>query len=197
MPGGIDTDLRIADALNAQMRGGARTFTFVVLRGVHFQYRDHYPAGTIPEGSPVSLQYDTALKWSKGQFFGRLLAGVDRQAVAIVYTSDHGQNLAPGKLPHCSSEAVADEYRIPLIAFLPDVLSARYSDAPRMGHSASQIFPATLGWMGYDSAKAAALYDNDLTRPTARYVEFGRAVIPMGSDPKVSMTAGAGFPGAR
>lgn len=195
MPGGIDADLKIADALNAQMKGGARTFTFVVLQGVHFQYRDHYPAGTIPADSPVALQYDTALTWSKGAFFDRLLAGVGREAVAIVYTSDHGQNLTPGALPHCSRAPVANEYRIPLIAFLPDAFAAPYAASPKTGHSASQIFPATLGWMGYDPAKAAALYDNDLTQPTARYVVFGRAVIPMGNDPKVSVTAGTRFPG--
>ncbi|WP_447760955.1 sulfatase-like hydrolase/transferase [Sphingopyxis panaciterrae] len=196
MPGAIDTDLRIADAVNARMRGRGRSFTYVVLRGVHFQYRDHYPAGAIPANSPVGLQYDTALKWSKGRFFERLLARVDRGAVAIVYTSDHGQNLAPGALPHCSREAVADEFRIPLLAFLPDGLAQRYAGAKRGGHSASQIFPATLGWMGYDHAQVAARYDNDLTQPTARYVWFGRAVIPMGSDTKVSVVAGADFPGS-
>jgi glucan phosphoethanolaminetransferase (alkaline phosphatase superfamily) len=57
--------------------------------------------------------------WSKRAILQRLLAGVDREAVAIVYTSDHGQNLTPGALPHCSREAVADEFRVPLLAFLP------------------------------------------------------------------------------
>jgi hypothetical protein len=195
MPGGIDTDLKIADALNRQMRAPGRRFTLAVLRGVHFQYRDHYPAGAIPADSPAALQYDTALGWSKGRFFERLLARVDRDTVAVVYTSDHGQNLTPGALPHCSREAVRDEFRVPLLAFLPDALAARYAAAPREGHSASQIFPATLGWMGYDPAKATALYDNDLTEPTARYVWFGRTVIPMVSDTQVSLTAGTAFPG--
>lgn len=195
MPGGIDTDRTIADAVNAAMKDDAKSFTLVVLRGVHFQYRDHYPAGAIPADSPVALQYDTALGWSKARFFERLLGGVDRDAVAIVYTSDHGQNLTPGALPHCSREAVRDEFRIPLLAFLPDALAARYAAAPRRGHSASQIFPATLGWMGYDPAKAAALYDNDLDRPTARYVWFGRTVIPMGSDTHVTLAGGPDFPG--
>lgn len=195
MPGGIDTDLKIANALNRQMRAPGRSFTLAVLRGVHFQYRDHYPAGAIPADSPVALQYDTALGWSKGQFFERLLAGVDRDAVAVVYTSDHGQNLTPGALPHCSREAVRDEFRVPLLAFLPDALAAHYAGAPRQGHSASQIFSATLGWMGYDAAKAAALYDNDLGQPTARYIWFGRTVIPMGNDTQVSLTAGTAFPG--
>jgi len=195
MAGGIDADLKIADALNRQMRSSERSFTYAVLRGVHFQYRDHYPAGTIPANSPVALQYDTALRWSKRKFFERLLAGVDREAVAIVYTSDHGQNLKPGALPHCSREAVADEFRVPLLAFLPAAQSARYAEAPRSGHSASQIFPATLIWMGYDRAAVAARYDRDLDQPTARYVWFGRTVIPTGAEVAVDVTAGPRFPG--
>lgn len=196
MVGGIDTDLKIADALNAAMKGGGRSFTYAVLRGVHFQYRDHYPKGAVPADSPVRLQYDTALNWSKRRFFERLLTGVDRETVAIVYTSDHGQNLAPGALPHCSREAVADEFRVPLLAFLPGAEEARYAATPRAGHSASQIFPATLVWMGYDPAAVAARYDNDLTRPTARFVWFGRTVIPTGGDDAVDVTAGAAFPGS-
>ena len=195
MAGGIDADLKIADALNVRMRGTERSFTYAVLRGVHFQYRDHYPAGTIAANSPVALQYDTALGWSKRKFFGRLLAGVDREAVAIVYTSDHGQNLTPGALPHCSREAVADEFRVPLLAFLPADQSARYAKAPRTGHSASQIFPATLIWMGYDPAAVAARYDRDLDQPTARFVWFGRTVIPTGAETAVDVTAGPDFPG--
>jgi hypothetical protein len=195
MVGGIDTDLKIADALNATMKGGGRSFSLAVLRGVHFQYRDHYPEGAIPADSPVRRQYDTALTWSKRHFFDRLLAGVDREAVAIVYTSDHGQNLSPGALPHCSREAVADEFRVPLLAFLPRVAAARYAAAPRAGHSVSQIFPATLIWMGYDPAAVAARYDNDLTQPTARFVWFGRTVIPTGGDGAIDVTAGRRFPG--
>lgn len=197
MVGGIDADLKIADALNAQMKRGGKSFTYVVLRGVHFQYRDHYPKGVIPADSPTRLQYDTALTWSKGQFFGRLLAGVDREAVAIAYTSDHGQNLAPGVLPHCSREAVADEFRVPLLAFLPKPLADRYAAAPRAGHSTSQLFPATLIWMGYDAPAVEARYDRDLTQPTARYVWFGRTVIPAGHDDLVDVTAGPSFPGGR
>ncbi len=196
MAGGIDTDRQIATALNKAMKAPGRSFTMVVLRGVHFQYRDHYPAGTIPEDSPVARQYDTALGWSKRGFFDALLAGVDREQVAIVYTSDHGQNLTPGALPHCSQAPVADEFRVPLLAFLPEPLAARYAAAPRAGHSTSQIFPATLGWMGYDRAAVQARYDRDLDAPTARYVWFGRGVIPSGARGEVSVTAGSDFPGS-
>lgn len=195
MPGGIDTDLTMADAINQGLKRDERTFIYAVLRGVHFQYRDHYPAGALPADAPVALQYATALRWSKARFFSRLLAGVDRAGVAIVYTSDHGQNLTPGALPHCSRAPVADEFRVPLLAFLPPRLAARYGDAPRAGHSVSQIFPATLIWMGYDAAAVTARYDRDLTQPTARFVWFGRTVIPTGGETAIDVTAGPHFPG--
>lgn len=177
--GALDTDLRIAEALNEQLRGPGRSFTYVVLRGVHFQYRDHYPAGLVPADSPPSLQYDTALTYSKRLFFDRLLTGVERSEVAIVYTSDHGQNLVAGALPHCSPAPVDAEFAVPLLAFLPDRLAARYAAAPREGHAASQIFPATLIWMGYDPQAVEQRYDNDLDLPPARYVRFDRNVVPL------------------
>ncbi len=197
MKGGIETDFEIAGRLNEELRRPQRSFIYAVLRGVHFQYRDHYPLGTIPAGAPVAQQYATALAWSKRRFFARLLRGVDREDVAIVYTSDHGQNLTPGALPHCSRDPVADEFRVPLLAFLPQRLADHYSRAPRKGHSASQVLPATLGWMGYDPAAAAARYDNDLTHATARYVWFGRAVIPVTSGGKVEMHGEERFPGMK
>jgi hypothetical protein len=193
--GGIDTDVGIADALNRQFRSGRRSFTYVVLQGVHFQYQDHYPAGLIPPDSPTIRHYETALRYSKGRFFERLLKGVDREQVAIVYTSDHGQNLAEGALPHCSPTPGPNEFRVPLLAFLPRSLAARYAGAARSGHSASQIFPATLGWMGYDGETVRRHYDNDLTAAPAAYVWFGRNVIPVHSGDKVGVVVGKGFPG--
>lgn len=194
--GGIDTDVRIADQLNRQLRGPGRTFTYTVLRGVHFQYKDHFPPDLIPADSPTIVQYRTALGYSKGRFFDRLLAGVDRSQVAIVYMSDHGQNLAPGKLPHCSPQAVPAEFEIPLLAFLPDALRARYAAAPRAGHSASQVFPTLLEWMGYDAAAVQQRYDNDLSREPVRYVRFGREVVPLNAAGTADVSASSTFPGA-
>jgi glucan phosphoethanolaminetransferase (alkaline phosphatase superfamily) len=191
---GIDTDVRIADHLNAQLRGPGRTFTYVVLRGVHFQYKDHYPAGLIPADSPEIVQYRTALDYSKGRFFDRLLAGVDRSQVAIVYNSDHGQNLTPGKLPHCSLQRVPSEYQIPLLAFLPDALRARFASTPKSGHAASQIFPTLLEWMGYDPAAVQRRYDTDLTGAPARYVRFGRDVVPLNLGGTADVTVSGKFP---
>lgn len=193
--GSIDTDLGIADRINRQLRGGGRTFTYAVLRGVHFQYRDHYPAGLIPANSPALRHYQTAVEYSKASYFDRLLSGVDREQVAIVYTSDHGQNLMDDAVPHCSPSPVPAELHVPLLAFLPDELAEAYASAPRRGHSASQIFPATLIWMGYDPAVVQRQYDNDLTRAPARYVRFDRNVVPLRSGDPVGVTIAGTFPG--
>jgi hypothetical protein len=190
-----DTDVAIAGVLNRQLRSEQRTFTYVVLRGVHFQYRDHFPPGLIPPDSPNLRQYETAVEYSKGRFFDRLLAGVDREDVAIVYTSDHGQNLAPGAIPHCSPSPVPAELHIPLLAFLPERLAAPYAGAPRSGHDASQIFPSTLIWMGYDPDAVQRRYDNDLARPPARYVRFDRNVVPLHDGDAIDVSVTSRFPG--
>jgi len=193
---GMDTDYKIAGELNAQLRGGERSFTYVVLRGVHFQYKDHFPAGMIPADSPEIVQYRTALAYSKGRFFDRLLQGLDRSQVAIVYQSDHGQNLTPGKLPHCSPEGVPAEFQIPLLAFVPDAERARLAAAPHPGHSASQVFPTLLEWMGYDAAAVQQGYDRDLTGPPLRYVRFGRNAFPIDKGDKADVSFWPKFPGA-
>lgn len=184
---GMDTDRAIAARLNAMMKDDVKSFIYVILRGVHFQYRDHFPAGLIPADSSVMRQYETALNYSKRGFFDRLLDDVEREGVAIIYTSDHGQNIEEGVLPHCSRSPVADELRTPLIAFLPDRLSARYGEPITTARSASQIFPATLSWMGYDRQQAERRYDRDLDRPPFGYVWFDRNVIPLDSGDPVDV----------
>ncbi len=69
----------------------------------------------------------------------------------MIYTSDHGQDLDRALLPHCGGAPGAEEFRIPLLAFLPDHLAGRYDGPPASGRSASQIFAATLIWMGFEA----------------------------------------------
>ena len=194
MENGIGTDRTIAAALNRQMKEPGRTFTYVVLRGVHFQYRDHFPPGTLPADAPEIAEYRAALAWSKRDFFRTLLEGVDRDRAAVIYTSDHGQNLVPGKLPHCSPQKLASEYLVPLLAFLPESLAARYHNPSPHAHSASQVLPTTLEWMGYDPAAVQARYDNDLARPPLAYVRFGRGVVPLKEGDEVEVDVSPTFP---
>ena len=65
---------------------------------------------------------------------------------------------------------------------------------PREGHSASQIFSATLIWMGYDPASVQRQYDNDLTGGPAGYVRFDRNVVPLRSGDPVGVTVARTFP---
>jgi hypothetical protein len=192
---GIDTDRGIARMINERLRADDRQFIYAVLRGVHFQYGDHVPKGMLPEGTPLAEQYRSAVAYSKRGLFDLLLDGVDRNKVAIVYTSDHGQNARDGALPHCSEDPVAAEFSVPLIAFLPKALAATYPGA-ESGRSASQIFPTTLQFMGYDQAAAQERYDRDLRRPTARYVWFGRGALPLDPGHAIEVSGGGDFPGS-
>lgn len=190
---GIKTDLEIAHSLNTSLKTDGKQFVYAILRGVHFQYRDHYPAGTLPEGSSTQAQYEAAIAYSKAGFFEALLDGVNRSEVAIFYTSDHGQNIVDGVTPHCSGSPVPAEFAVPLIAFLPLDIQANYQTDPgRRSHS--QLFPTTLSLMGYDTGYASKRYDNILTVPTARYVWFGRGVVPVKEGGTIDVESADRFP---
>ncbi|WP_417612006.1 sulfatase-like hydrolase/transferase [Parasphingorhabdus sp.] len=176
---GIGTDLAIAKQINARLKTEGREFVYAVLRGVHFQYSDHYPEGFIPENQPLEEQYEAAISYSKQGFFPTLLSGVDRENVAIVYTSDHGQNVKQGVTPHCSAHPEKEEFAVPLLVFLPPNLAERYVVEDENRYSASQIFPSTLTWMGYDRSQATEKYDNTLKRQTKKFIWFGRGVTPL------------------
>ncbi len=184
---GMQTDLAIAKNLNARLKTTGREFVYAVLRGVHFQYSDHYPAGTLPAEHDLSQQYEAAIAYSKTDFFPTLLAGVDRENIAIVYTSDHGQNVQEGVIPHCSAMPDKDEFAVPLLAFLPPSVAENFPVPVKSGYSASQIFPSTLAWMGYDLSTVTKAYDNSLARPTKKFVWFGRAVIPLRSGDRIDV----------
>lgn len=184
---GIQTDLTIAKDLNARLRTDDKEFVYAVLRGVHFQYSDHYPDGSVDQNGGLSAQYEAAIAYSKQAFFPTLLADIDREKVAIIYTSDHGQNVQQGVMPHCSTHPEKAEFAVPLLAFLPTAVAEDFPQQLQSGYSASQIFPSTLAWMGYDESMATATYDNTLKQPTKKFVWFGRAVIPLRTGDKIAV----------
>ncbi len=192
---GQKTDLAIARMLNSDMKSEGKQFTYALLRGVHFQYRDHYPKGALPDGSSTQAQYDKAISYSKAGFFETLFDGVDRSRVAIFYTSDHGQHIQDGITPHCSGDPVRAEFSVPLIAFLPLGMLDDYSVAGPGDRSLSQLFPTSLGLMGYEADYATENYDNILTMPTARFVWFGRGVVPVKNGGTIDVRGGEHFPG--
>ncbi len=194
MSAGVDTDRGIAKFLNRELRDNGKQFIYVVLKGVHFQYSDHVPPHLRDPKWSIEEEYRAALAYSKKQFFDLLLSGVDREQAIVIYTSDHGQNLTPGVLPHCSRDPVRAEFSVPLIAFLPPLIEPQWT-ARTSRHSVSQIFPTTLQWMGYPADYTTKHYDNDLHSPTARYVWFGRNVVPGNEGDRIEISASENFPG--
>jgi glucan phosphoethanolaminetransferase (alkaline phosphatase superfamily) len=175
---GLKTDLLLAKRINAMLRKPGPDFIYVVLHGAHFQYRDNYPKDFVPESSPIEYKYETAVRYSKEGFFPALLTGVDRSKIVVFYTSDHGQNIAPNVLPHCSFVPDDKEFSVPLIAFLPPKIRDQFKASGTGPKSHSQIFPTSLLLMGYATADANA-YDANLAQASKRIIWFGRKVTPL------------------
>lgn len=195
MKDGLRTDLKIARYVNEILKADGRKFALVQLRGVHFQYSDHFPKTDPAVNGSIMEQYSRAVAYSKQDFFAELLRDVDRSEVAVFYTSDHGQNIGPGLLPHCSVEPAKAEFSVPLLAFLPPGTLSREAVEESMNRSASQIFPTTLQLMGYPDAYARENYDNDLASSTIQYVWFGRGIVPVHDGGTIELHKPDDFPG--
>lgn len=178
MAAGLDTDRKLAVRLNTLLKSEGREFVYAVLKGTHYQYYSNYPDGEQDRNLPVEEQYRKALKYSKGGFLDALLDGVDMRGIAIVYTSDHGQNLGAGVIPHCNSEPHPSELSVPLVLFAGADLLENFQPKVEGTRSHSQIFPTTLQWMGYAPSHAAQAYDNPLPATPKRMVRFGKRIFP-------------------
>jgi lipid A ethanolaminephosphotransferase len=99
--------------------------------------------------------YPNAIAWSVDEFFKNLLPGVDLSKTLIIYTSDHGQNMLPGWVTHCSEAPVPPgEAYVPLFAItsVPE-FEQRLEKGAAIGFgrfSHFEIFPTLLLAMGYD-----------------------------------------------
>ena len=176
---GIETDKLIARQVNSILKTEGRHFVYVVFRGAHYQYHSNYPADELPSDSGLVEKYRKAIEYSKRGVFQSVLDGVEDD-VAVFYTSDHGQVLRDGQVPHCNTIPYADEYSVPLLLFLPKRIAADYQlhSAETWRWSHSQIFPTSLVLMGYPVAHAKESYDNPLPDPAKKIVTFGKTLFP-------------------
>jgi glucan phosphoethanolaminetransferase (alkaline phosphatase superfamily) len=175
---GIDTDHKIAADLNQRLRADGRQFIYVVLRGAHYQYEGNYPQGELPPTSTLAERYRRAVQYSKDKVFSTVLQNAAENGAAVFYTSDHGQIIKPGVIPHCNDRPYPEEYRVPLLLFVPKAVAADLG-APGPGpHHHSQIFPTTLWLMGYSRAFAEQSYDHMLDKQPKQLVKFGKAIVP-------------------
>jgi len=166
-------------------------FVYVNKMGAHFPYEGKYP----PERAlflPVLKQaglgggiggpqtedaathaafrnsYLNAIAWNVGNFFDTLLADLDLSNTAIVYMSDHGQDLhedgSPGFRTHCTTHKTSPmEGIVPLVVLtqVPELLEKMQSAAKKNRDRASQfnVFPSVLALLGYrpeDIAQSAS-----------------------------------------
>lgn len=154
---------RIADILS-------RTephFIFVNKNGAHFPYERNYPETGAPFRSTAKNSsnddayvsrvnsYKNAIHWSVDVFFKDLIGRSDISQAAILYTSDHGQNLKSGNLSSCSDKnADASEGRVPML-FLSgiDTLRRRFARGAEININKTShfaIFPTLIELFGYD-----------------------------------------------
>jgi lipid A ethanolaminephosphotransferase len=185
-PVGYLRDQLLADKLLQALKEEGPAFIYVDKYGAHFPYSDKYPpdfhkvptllsdtvlsvvSDDIFAGERELAQYSNAIAWSVDEFFKKVLSAVDLHKTLIVYTSDHGQSLVPGRFPHCSTtptipQAEAD---VPLFAITsePDFEQRLEQGAARgFGQfSHFEVFPTLLLAMGYDAAWVKATYGPSL-----------------------------------
>lgn len=128
-----DEAIKRITSIIAEASSENKIMMMIVKNGVHFPYINNIPeymlddfpescrsrgvSFSVTKKSCLKIQYETMLKHSVDIFFDSLLKMLHGKKAAIVYTSDHGQNLASkNKLPHGSSEDVSEcEISVPIL----------------------------------------------------------------------------------
>lgn len=181
---GIDTDHAIAKTLNQMLKSDKKEFVYVVFRGAHYQYSSNYPVDSRLENGSLVDRYRRAIAYSKEKVFETIFQDLHRNDIAVFYTSDHGQVIQLGKVPHCNEVPDADEFSVPMLFIAP--IDATWSNSfeydKLVQHSASQIFPTALWLMGYSREYAEANYDYLLDKSPKAIVKFGKSIVPRSSD---------------
>ena len=171
-------DFALLEKVKKLLKSKQPVFIYANKDGAHFPYDKTYPAAsarfhpTIGELGKETLRskvnsYRNAIAWNIDHFFERLLKEVDLSDTLIIYTSDHGQNLDPARLTHCSTEDPHPrEGLVPMLAITGNAaLLERFRQAAAMNTNATTHFniaPTLLLMMGYDRKALDALYGPSL-----------------------------------
>ena len=174
---GYETDKAIASQIRERIALPEQQFIYVILRGAHFPYEDHYPESLRLISDDLEARYLKALSFSKRGFFDTLFRNLDRSSLAIFYTSDHGQVLKAGMASHCNGSPTKEEYTVPLLAFLPQSWTPQYQNTVNASHSHSQLFPTSIVMMGYTDEHARHTYDRPLPEVPKRLIQLGRNIF--------------------
>lgn len=160
-----------------QASSGNKVAITLVKWGIHFPYvnaispqlADTLPADCKSADTSFSsqkvyctkAQYETALRFSVDQFMDQLFSMLKGKNFALVYTSDHGQNLSSKySLPHGSPENTSEcEVSVPIL-----IAGNIFADVKPNGGTKShfQIPPTLLDILGFSSQvnpKDVSLWD--------------------------------------
>ena len=171
-----ELDLAVAARLAQIARAPGRYFVYVNKWGNHFPYARNYPedaewfAPDMEAGAALGEDrerlvnsYKNSVRWTVDGFFRELLAA-DLSTSALLYTSDHGQNLMDrGIVLGCdSNDPHVFEGLVPMLAVSGDpALLERFREAAewnrdRVTHF--EIFPTLLELFGFDPSQVSAAY---------------------------------------
>ncbi len=175
-------DFELIKIIAEETKGDQPVFLYANKNGAHFPYDATYPKDraifgpTMTEdGTEASFEdkahrmasYRNSIAWSVDQFFVRFFKEVDLSNLAVVYTSDHGQAIAEGKLTHCTIEnANPREGLVPLLTFASDpTLRQELEAGAKAGYLRASHFtiaPGILEMMGYRRNDIAQYYNESL-----------------------------------
>lgn len=172
-------DLALADKIAEISKREQPHFIYANKNGAHFPYDESYPASErrfrpviADAGQGTRLErkvnsYRNATRWGVDAFFARLIPGADLTNMAIIYTSDHGQNLDSGKITHCSTvQPDAREGLVPLMFLSQNQgLRTRFANSAKFNRNRAThfaIFPTVLALLGYRDSVLNANYGPSL-----------------------------------
>jgi glucan phosphoethanolaminetransferase (alkaline phosphatase superfamily) len=178
---GASRDIEVQRLVREVLSRPEPQFIYVNKQGTHFPYQKWTPENEalfLPAMEPLEAvgnrehlvnSYKNAIHWSVDRFFEALLPHIDLAETAIIYTSDHGQNLLDDGKPvtHCRRLGVQlNEAVVPLLAWTGNqALRQRFLQAAEVNFgsvSHFEIFPALLDLFGYDPAIVRDRYHQSL-----------------------------------
>jgi lipid A ethanolaminephosphotransferase len=173
-----ELDLEVLRAVREEISGSVPILVYANKNGAHFPYDTAYPADqaiftpTIEASSSPTPEirvnsYRNAVRWSVDGFFGKLLDAIDLSDTAVIYTSDHGQQLGDGRMTHCTVENPDPRQGlVPLFVVTGnEELKKRFASGARLNHARASHFaitPTLLDLMGYPLDKVRSSFGPSL-----------------------------------
>ena len=158
-------DRKLIPKIKTILSSNDHNFIYIVKYGSHVPWKMNYPENSATF-SPVlenmeSVEFNNrdraintyvnSLRWSMDGFFKELLSNISLDDTMIIYTSDHGINIAEsGTTMHYGMELNPPKTTatVPILLFAKDITS-KYKFGKNI-YSHFMIFPSVLDLMGYD-----------------------------------------------